>query len=122
MRSIAAMVGLLALAAPARDRPFATPGAGAIYPGHEHASPEIYYVTSGQARWTVGSETFEAGPETAVYTPPDTLRRMINTGTEPLRPVYFWWAPEGKQEVLRVGSTRVEPVPEQPARAVFPDS
>jgi quercetin dioxygenase-like cupin family protein len=93
---------------------------GATYPGHAHPSPEIYYVMSGRARWTVGGETFDAVPGTAVYTPPNTLHRMVNTGDEPLRTVYFWWAPEGKREVIQVGSRLLEPVPDQPPRAVFP--
>jgi quercetin dioxygenase-like cupin family protein len=94
---------------------------GAIYPGHAHPAPEIYYVISGTTRWTVGDETFTAEPGTAIYTPPNTLHRMINTGGEVLRTVYFWWAPEGRREVLRVGSKLLESVPEQPASAKFPD-
>lgn len=93
---------------------------GAVYPGHAHPSPEIYYVMSGTARWTVGSDTFIAEAGTAVYTPPNTLHRMINTGDELLRTVYFWWAPEGKRDVLNVGSKLLEPVPEQPPKARFP--
>src|SRR5262245_40927695 len=44
----------------------------ATYPAHSHPSPEIYYVMSGTARWTVGEETFTANPGTAVYHPPNT--------------------------------------------------
>src|SRR5262245_17470017 len=43
---------------------------GAIYPAHKHPAPELYYVMSGKARWTVGEETFEAGPGMAIYHPP----------------------------------------------------
>src|SRR4051812_45436462 len=40
---------------------------GAIYPAHKHPAPELYFIVSGKARWTVGDETFEAGPGMAIY-------------------------------------------------------
>jgi mannose-6-phosphate isomerase-like protein (cupin superfamily) len=46
-----------------------------------HSEPdgdeEVYVVISGRARFTVGDETFEAGPETVVYVPPDTSRQAL---------------------------------------------
>ena len=92
---------------------------GAIYPAHKHPAPELYYVISGKARWTVGEETFEAGPGEAIYHPPNTLHRMINIGTETLRTVYMWWAPGGDHSVLRASSQLLEVVPPQPPSAVF---
>lgn len=62
--------------------------AGATYPAHSHPSPEIYYVVSGIAEWTVGDETFMAEAGTAVYHAPNASHRMVNTGNEP-RTVYF---------------------------------
>ena len=94
---------------------------GATYPAHQHPAPEIYYVMSGTAEWTVGDETFVAEPGTAIYHPPGALHRMINTGDDVLRLVYFWWAPNGDRQVLKIASTLLEPVPEQPAKAKFPD-
>lgn len=94
---------------------------GAIYPGHAHPSPEIYYVMSGSASWTVGKETFTAEPGTGIYHPSDTLHRMANIGDDVLRVVYFWWAPGGNREVLKIGSKLLEPVPPQPERARFFD-
>jgi quercetin dioxygenase-like cupin family protein len=41
--------------------------------GHE----EVYVVVSGRVRFTVGADVFDAGPETVVYVPPDTLREAI---------------------------------------------
>lgn len=49
------------------------------------------------------------------------LHRMINTGDDVLRLVYFWWAPNGDRQVLQVASALLERVPEQPAKAKFPD-
>jgi cupin domain len=41
--------------------------------GHE----EVYLVVSGRVRFTVGRDVIDAGPETVVYVPPDTLREGI---------------------------------------------
>lgn len=75
-----------------------------IYPFHSHPAPEIYFVVSGQAEWTVGDETFEAVPGTAIYHPPGVRHQMVNRGPETLKTVWFWWAPEGRTEVLDVPS------------------
>src|ERR1700752_3457454 len=32
---------------------------GAIYSAHAHPAPELYYVMSGSARWTVNEDTFD---------------------------------------------------------------
>ena len=93
---------------------------GATYPAHVHPAPEIYYVMSGTARWTVGDETFIAGPGTAVYHAPNTLHRIVNTGDEVLKTVYLWWAPGGNRDAIRAASKLLEPVPEQPPQAIFP--
>ena len=61
---------------------------GAIYPGHQHPAPEIYYVVSGTAEWSVGDEAFVAEAGTAIYHAPGMLHRMINTGDDVLRLVY----------------------------------
>jgi len=94
---------------------------GAIYPAHVHPAPEVYYVVQGRAEWTVGGETFMATAGTAVHTPPGTLHRIANVGDEVVRAVYFWWAPGGDRTVLGIPSTLVEPMPDEPADARFPD-
>ena len=91
----------------------------ATYPAHKHPAPEIYYVMSGTAKWTVGDETFTAGPGTAIYHPPNTLHRMVNASDEVLRTVYLWVAPGGDRDVLRQSSQLLESVPEQPPQAKF---
>ena len=89
------------------------------YPDHRHPSPELYYVVSGRARWTVGDRTFTAEAGTAVRTPPNTVHRMVNPGDEVLRTVWLWWAPGGRRDVLDMDSDLVEPVPRQPGSAGF---
>jgi mannose-6-phosphate isomerase-like protein (cupin superfamily) len=86
---------------------------GGYYPLHKHPSPEIYYVISGKAKWTVGKETFLAKPGTAIYHAPRTVHRMVNTGKEKLKTFWIWWAPGGNRKVLEVGSRLVEPMPSQ---------
>ena len=74
--------------------------AGGYYPAHAHPAPEIYYVTAGEAEWTVGEETFTVRPGVAIYHAAHTPHRMVNKGSEPLRAIWFWWAPDGNAEVL----------------------
>jgi quercetin dioxygenase-like cupin family protein len=75
--------------------------AGGYYPAHAHPAPEIYFVTGGEAEWTVGEETFTARPGVAIYHAAHTPHRMVNKGPETLRAIWFWWAPDGSAEVLR---------------------
>ena len=91
---------------------------GAIYVGHAHPAPEIYYIVSGEAEWTIDGRTFKATAGTAVYTKPNAVHRMVNTGKENLKTVWMWW---GKPTVLNQFPEIVEPIEEQPARATFSD-
>ena len=93
----------------------------ATYPAHQHPAPEIYYVISGKAEWSVDDETFVVESGAAIHHPPNASHRMVNIGDDVLRLVYFWWAPGGNQEVLKVGSSLLEPVPKQPEKAKFSD-
>jgi quercetin dioxygenase-like cupin family protein len=85
--------------------------AGGYYPLHSHPSPEIYYIISGSAEWTVGDETFTAAPGTAIYHASNVPHRMVNHGSEALRTVWFWWAPNGERDVLQVGVQLLESMP-----------
>lgn len=85
--------------------------AGGYYPAHSHPAPEIYFVMSGTAEWTVGEETFRVKAGSTIYHAPNVAHRMVNDGTEPLKTIWFWWAPEGQRQVLQVGVTLLEPMP-----------
>jgi mannose-6-phosphate isomerase-like protein (cupin superfamily) len=74
--------------------------AGGFYPAHHHPAPEIYYVLSGEAEWTVGDQTFMARPGMSIYHPALKLHKMHNKGTETLRVIYFWWAPGGDKSTF----------------------
>lgn len=69
--------------------------AAAAYPTHFHPSPEVYLVLDGRARWVVDGRAIDAGPGTAIHTPPNARHRIENAGESPLRWLYFWWAPNG---------------------------
>jgi mannose-6-phosphate isomerase-like protein (cupin superfamily) len=84
---------------------------GGFYPAHAHPAPEIYFVMSGTAQWTVGDETFVAKPGMAIYHASNMPHRMVNTGTEPLQTIWFWWAPDGSAEVLGQEVSLLEPMP-----------
>ncbi|XOV83791.1 MAG: cupin domain-containing protein [bacterium] len=71
-----------------------------VYPGHRHAAPELYYVVSGRATWTIGADTFEATAGTTIYTPADTVHSMENKYDEPVVTVWAWWAPGGDTTVF----------------------
>ena len=91
---------------------------GAIYVGHKHPAPEIYYVIEGEADWTVDGVTYRATAGTAIYTKPNAVHRMVNTGDGVLKTVWMWWGPPS---VLHAFPEIVEPLEAQPPGAVFPD-
>jgi quercetin dioxygenase-like cupin family protein len=53
-----------------------------------HSEPdgdeEVYIVVRGRVRFTIGEETFEPGPATVVYVPPDTTREAVAVEPETL--------------------------------------
>ena len=84
--------------------------AGATYPWHRHAEPEVYYVVSGEAECSIGEETFIARAGTVMHTPPNTPHRLRNIGSTVFVALSFCWAPGGRVEVLHGPSELLEPV------------
>ena len=93
----------------------------AIYHGHKHDAPEIYYVLAGKALWTVGDETQEVTQGTAIYTRPGAVHKMVNLTDEPVQAIWIWWAPNGDREVFKGEYTFTEEGPTQPEEAKFKD-
>ena len=91
---------------------------GAIYVGHNHPAPEIYYIISGEAEWTVGNKTFKATPGMAIYTKPHAVHRMVNTGDGVLKTIWMWW---GDPTTTNHLPTLTERPAKQPPRARFAD-
>ena len=91
----------------------------AIYHGHKHETPEIYYIISGKALWTVGKETREVTKGTSIYTKPGQEHKMVNLTDEPLQAIWIWWAPNGEKEVFNTEYIFTEEPPVQPENAGF---
>lgn len=52
---------------------------------HRHGiSEELYHITAGHGRMTLGDNQFEVGPGDTVCIPPGTPHCIENTGAEPL--------------------------------------
>lgn len=59
------------------------PGA-ATTPHHHKVTEEIYYILSGTAAMTLGSETRPVGPGDAIAIPPGLRHTITNTGSDEL--------------------------------------
>lgn len=94
----------------------------AIYHGHKHQAPEIYYVVSGKALWSVGDETREVGPGTTIYAKPGAVHKMVNLTEEKVKAIWVWWAPNGDVDVFEGEYLFTEEAPQQPEGAGFVDS
>ena len=52
---------------------------------HRLKSSEVYYVTAGQGLMHIDQESFEVGPECAIYIPPNAVQYIENTGNSDLK-------------------------------------
>ncbi len=95
---------------------------GAIYHRHLHEAPEIYYVTAGEALWTVGDETVRVKAGSTIYTAPHTEHRMENLTDEPVKAIWVWWAPDGRKAVFSGEYRFTEEAPAQKAGSGFGDN
>lgn len=93
----------------------------ATYHGHKHDAPEIYFITAGKARWTVGEESREVTRGMTIYTRPGRVHKMVNLTDESVRAIWVWWAPGGDRDVFSGDYTFTEPAPAQPEAARFDD-
>ncbi len=65
-------------------------GAPAPLRGHWHSLAEVYYILSGSGYvWIAGDKTSVVGGD-AVFIPGDVEHFAVNTGTDPLRLLYFF--------------------------------
>ena len=59
--------------------------AGAAVHKHFHTvTEEVYYITAGRGRMTVGGETREVGAGDAIYIPRGAAHTLENNGAEPM--------------------------------------
>jgi len=92
---------------------------GSTYHGHKHVVPEIYYILSGTAEWTVGTKTQQVSAGTTIYTRPGKVHKMVNLTDKPVETIWVWWAPGGDRKVFAGDYQFTEPRPEQPEGAGF---
>lgn len=52
---------------------------------HKLKSSEVYYVTAGQGVMHIDQESFEVGPECAIYIPPNAVQYIENRGNSDLK-------------------------------------
>lgn len=60
------------------------PAGAAVAPHHHLETEEIYYITHGSGRMTVGDETREVSAGDAVFIPRGQTHTLENTGREPM--------------------------------------
>ena len=74
--------------------------AGQRTTAHKLTSSEVYYILMGKGLMHIEHESFEVGPDCAVYIPPDAVQYIENTGIcdlEFLCIVDPAWRPEDEQ-------------------------
>lgn len=65
-------------------------GASVRYPAHAHAAEELYYVVSGEARWSLDDEPPRPRGEGAYIHHPSWRPHGIDTGREPILALWGW--------------------------------
>lgn len=70
-------------------KPGKAPGDAAAHP---YPYDEAYYILRGRGLMEFGSgeESYEVGPDTAIFIPADTLHKITNIGTEDLEFLTIW--------------------------------
>jgi quercetin dioxygenase-like cupin family protein len=71
---------------------------GAEVPEHVHSNElEAVYVISGTGKVTIGKQSYDIGPGSAVYVPPNTPHSFTNNGKEPVEVIHMY-SPGGPEE------------------------
>jgi mannose-6-phosphate isomerase-like protein (cupin superfamily) len=63
----------------------ATVAAGQTTKPHKLKVSEVYYIMDGQGLMHIDAESFEVGPECAIYIPPNARQYIKNTGSSDLK-------------------------------------
>ena len=95
-------------------------GPGSIYPYHNHASPEMCHIISGQGEWSVDGETEKVRAGSVISIGESVEQRLKVTSAEPLRAVWFQRAPRGDMSYWARDYFFIEPLPPQPETATLP--
>ena len=63
---------------------------GSSLPLHSHRVEDAFIILSGKGKCTVGDETYEVGPDTAVLVPAGVKHNCTNDGNEPMIVIFTW--------------------------------
>jgi len=77
-----------------------TAKAGAIGKAHTHEQEHCWYILSGTATMYIGDKIFKIGPNMAVFTPPDTLHKMVVDQELDMTYIVIY-APPGPEQKLK---------------------
>ncbi len=70
---------------------------------HKHDVEHCWYILSGTGTMYIGKETFDIGPEMAVFAPADTLHKIVVGPDEDLTYVLIYAPPGPEKEVKQSG-------------------
>lgn len=82
--------------------------AGFVYPPHRHPAAEVYVVLTGELRWEVDGERFDAHPGSVVRHPPLAVHAMTVSAHGPAELLWVWYPATGDPH--RVLAVDAEPV------------
>ena len=76
---------------------------GARLPSHALADPSMFHIVGGSAELTVADQVIEASVGASIKVEPLAVRSIRVTSDEPLRALWFRWAPDGDATYLSFG-------------------
>lgn len=77
--------------------------AGGTLPLHAQATPSVYHVLGGEAEVWSNDDVAKVTPGTSITFDSYAKKRVQVTSTEPLKILWFSWAPEGNKSYLESG-------------------
>lgn len=80
-----------------------TMNAGAKGKEHKHEVEHCWYILSGRGTMNINGESFEIGPEMAVYTPANVLHKIDVGFQDDLTYVLIYAPPGPEQELKQLG-------------------
>lgn len=88
-------------------KPGRTPGHGGAHPA---PYDEAYYILRGQGlmEFDGGADSYEVGPDTAIFIPGGTVHKITNTGTEDLEFLTIWPVAPAEEGVNGVHDERIK--------------
>lgn len=98
-------------------------GPMAIIPTHAEPTPSVYFILGGEAEVLVDSVTAKVYTGTSIMFDSYSKKRIKNTSLDPLKVLWFSWAPEGDKSYLESGYYLTGSYPQvQPIHAILPES